>query len=829
MTLKLKGSKIALLLIIFTLSVVPYSIIAQTSALSGTDLSNINVDELTDDQLQQFLERANTSGYTQQQIEAAALAKGLPQSELLKLQQRLNSIETLGTNRGKPITADRNRRLNNKDNYPARNDLNSLFGSSETNQYKNDTRSKIFGYSLFNTRNLTFEPSVNIPTPADYQLGPGDELIIDIWGASQQNYRLTVSPDGYIVVDNIGPILVNGLTIENVSSRLISKLASIYAGLKGPNPTTFAQISLGNLRSIKVILLGEVNLPGSYTLSSLSSAFNALYLSGGPNINGSLRDIEIVRNNKNIENIDVYDFLLKGDKSHDIRLNDMDIIRISPYLTRVKISGEVKRPSIYEITKSENLSDLISFAGGFTDRAYSQRLKIYRNTSREKQLLDVKINEFKQFALQNGDSIVVEPILKRFENRVEIRGALYRPGEYSLDEGLTIKKLIEKAEGLRGDAFMSRTVIYRTKEDLTTEAIAVDLSSLLNGSTEDIQLKREDVIVIPSILDLQEEYFVQIDGEVRQPGQFPFVYNTTLQNVILMAGGFLESASTARIEIARRVKDNSALSSSLKVADIYYFQINKDLRLSDSASNFKLEPFDWIFIRHSPGYVKQANVRVEGEVIFPGDFSIANKVEKISDLLKRSGGLTGEAFPKGAHLVRTTLIDEKERIRTLQNLKLQSKDSLTINPAALDKEQTIGIELVKILAQPGSKYDLILQEGDVIVIPKQLQTVRLTGALLRPSIVRFDSQFGFMNYIDNSGGFADEARKSKSYVLYANGSIRRTHNFFGIRSFPRIEPGAEIIVPKKNERKKMSTIEVVSFGSAFASFALILITIIQKL
>lgn len=423
MSMRIKGSLVALGLILSVIFFTPVSLSAQTTDLSGTDFSKIKVDDLSDAQLQQLLDKGNASGYSQQQIESAALAKGMPQGEVLKLRQRISSLQTLGINKGKTGTTDRSRKL-----FASKNDLNNLFASPDTNLFKNDPRSKIFGYSLFNSRNLTFEPSVNLPTPADYHLGPGDELIIDIWGASQQNYRLTVSPDGYIVIDNIGPILVNGLTVEKVSSLLINRLASIYAGLKGSNPTTFAQISLGNLRSIKIVLLGEVNLPGSYTLSSLATAFNALYLSGGPNINGSLRDIEIIRNNKTIDKLDVYDFLLKGDKSHDIRLNDMDIIKISPFKTRVHISGEIKRPDIYEIADSENLSDLIRFAGGFTDKAYYQRLKVYRNTSREKQLLDIPSTSFDHFSLQNGDSLAVEPILKRFENRIEIRGALYRPG-----------------------------------------------------------------------------------------------------------------------------------------------------------------------------------------------------------------------------------------------------------------------------------------------------------------------------------------------------------------------------------------------------------------
>jgi protein involved in polysaccharide export with SLBB domain len=800
----------------FTLIIVPYNLNAQTFDLSSADLSTIKVDEISDAQIQQALSKAQAGGYTQQQIEAAALAKGMPQSEIAKLRDRMNKIQTTGVSIGKQTSTER-----------SRTDEDIFKGPVTTTTP--DARSNIFGYSIFNSENLSFEPSVNVPTPVDYQLGPGDKLIIDIWGASQQNYQLTVSPDGYIVIDNIGPIAVNGLTIENATSMLISRLSSIYSGLKSPNPNTFAQVSLGNLRSIKVILMGEVYLPGSYKLSSLSTAFNALYLSGGPNINGSLRNIDIVRNNKIIANLDVYDFLLKGDKSIDLRLNDQDIIKVNPYTTRVNLTGAVKRPAIYELKPSEKLSDLIAFAGGFTDGAYTNRIKVYRNTSREKQLLDVPSADFSQFSLQNGDDIVVGPILPRFENRVTIRGALWRPGEYSLDENLSLLKLIDKAEGLREDAFLSRTLIYRLREDLSTEVIPVDLSGLIAGKTPDVSLKREDIVEIPSIFSLQEEFFLQIDGAVQNPGKFPFRYNSSLQDVIIMAGGLSESASLARIEIARRVKDSYATAPSIKIADIFTFQISKDLRLSDSASSFKLEPFDRIFIRRSPGYEVQVTARVEGEVIFPGSFSISSKAERISHLVNRSGGLTPEAFPKGARLIRRFTIDEKERLKALENINLQSGDSLLAGTLSTSRDQAIGIDLVKILAQPGSKYDLLLQEGDVLKIPKQLQTVRLSGALLYPITVRYDKRYSFRNYIDNAGGYTDEAKPSKSYVLYANGSVNRTRSLFTIKNYPKIEPGAEIVIPVKAQKQKMSSAEALSFGTAMASVAMILVTIIKTI
>lgn len=795
----------------FSLLLVPFYLDAQNVDLPSKDLSKVKADEIPDVQIQQILEKAKASGYTQQQIEAAALAKGISPVELAKFRQRMGTQQS----NEKQTPDDRSRKEEN------------ILPNVNPAQY--DYRNNIFGYSLFNSKNLTFEPSVNIPTPVDYRLGPGDKLIIDIFGASQQSYQLTVSPDGFVIIDNIGPVAVNGLTIENASTKLFSRLSSIYSGLKGPNANTFLQVSMGNLRSIKVVLLGEVNVPGSYTLNSLSTAFNALYLSGGPNINGSFRNIDIFRDNKVLANLDVYDFLLKGDKSIDLRLNDQDIIRVNPYVTRVNLSGEIKRPAIYELKSSEKLSELITFAGGFTDKAYTYRLKIYRNTSRAKQILDIPSTDFALFTLQNGDNIVVEPILQVFENRVVISGALLRPGEYSLDEGLSLLKLIERADGLRGDAFLSRSVIYRTKPDFSIEAISIDLSEIIAGRIADVPLKREDIVNIPSIFDLQEAYFFQVDGEVQRPGIFPYSHNSSLQDVIIMAGGFLESASLARIEIARRVKDSVALASTNKVADISYFQISKDLRLSDSASLFKLKPFDRIFIRRSPGYKVQVTASVEGEVVFPGKYSISSKEDKISDLINRSGGLNHQAFPQGAKLVRVFPADEKERFKLLENIRMQSKDSLLVSTLSTDREQTIGIDLVKIMAQPGNKYDMFVQEGDVLKIPKQLQTVRLSGALMYPITVRYDKQYSFRDYINNAGGFADNAKKSKSYVLYANGTLDRTRSLFTIKNYPRIEPGAEIVVPMKVEKQKMTTGEAMSFGTAMASIAMILVTLIKTI
>lgn len=867
---QMKLRAINILIIIFSLVFfVSFDTKAQIEGvdISSMDFSKIKVDDISDDQIQQLVERAAQSGYTPQQIETAALTKGMPQLEVQKLRLRMNTVKTVGGNKFQ--TGQTKGKVRESDQLKKRKDLKpgdvltSIFEDQiDSLMQKEDFRTRIFGYSLFNTQDLTFEPSVNVPTPANYVLGPGDEVNIDIWGASQQKYELIISPDGYIMIDNVGPILISGMTVEEASVKVKSRLSAIYAGLRGSNPTTFSQLTLGNLRSIKVILLGEVYLPGSYTLSSLSRVFNALYLSGGPNENGSLRDIKIIRNNALIDSIDVYDFLFKANVEKNILLNDQDIVKIDPYKIRVKVSGEIKRPLIYEMKPGETLNDLIRFAGGFAEKAYSNRVKIVRNGPREREILDVLSSDFINTPLQNGDSIVVEPILERFANRVEIKGSVFRPGEYSIRDSITLLQLITKAEGLKGDAFLNRALIYRTRENFMLETIPVDLEKLMNGNSPDILLKREDVINIPSIFDLQEEYYVQIDGEVRSPGQFPFTFNSTVEDIILQAGGFLESASMAHLEVARRVKDAEATTTTNQVAQIFYYEISKDLKLSETAKNLVLEPFDRIFIRRSPGYEEQITVFVEGEVLFPGEYSISNKDERISDIINRAGGLTEEAYPKGASLIRVFKTDEKERLKTIQSGELLRRsflgipatsqvnnnnneinnanqllderkrevlDSMITAATMYKDEQAIGIELVKILEKPHTKYDIIVQEGDRLIVPKELQTVSMSGELLHPITARFDSRNRFKDYISNAGGFTSIANRSKSYVIYANGSVDVTHSFFGIKNYPKMEPGAEIVVPKKDETKRMTVGELISVGSAITSMALLLVTLLNSI
>jgi len=790
---------------------------AQDPTVMNRDLSQINIEELSDEQILEIRQRAEESGLTESQMKAALIARGFPPSEISKFENRLKLIDS-GLSE---------QQVENRSRQEVSDTLQTLQATELDIEFEPGPEARIFGYELFRKEQLTFEPSLNIPTPVNYQLGPGDQLNIDIWGASQQNYQLTVTPDGNIHIENLGPIQVNALTIEQASDRIVGRLKSIYSGLSGPDRNTYAQITLGNTRSIKVHIFGEVNLPGTYTISSFAKVFNVLYASGGPTINGSLRNIELLRDNKVVSVLDIYDFLMYGKQDNNIRLQDMDIIKVNPYISRIDITGEVKRPGLYELDENETLSDIITFAGGFSDKAYQKTLTVYRNTDTERKILNISSEELDRFAMHDGDSIPVARILKRFENRVTINGAVYRPGEYSLGDGLTLNELLKIAEGPREDAFLNRALIYRTRKDLSLEIIPVDLKPIINDETV-FPLIKEDIVSIASIFDLREDFFVEIEGEINLAGTFPYMESTSLEDLIVMAGGLKESASLSQAEVARRIKAGDEKPENGKISDIFYFDIDRELNISSEAASFKLEPFDQVFIRKSPGYEEAQSMIVEGEVLYPGSYILGFKSDRISDLIKRAGGLTDEAYLEGAQLIRKLEVNQELRERALESLMSESEDSLQIKVEE-SNEQAIGIDLNRIVADPGSKYDLFLQEDDRLIIPKELQTVRLSGALLFPITVRYDDSYTFGKYIAMSGGFADNAKKKKTYVIYANGSVDKTNSFMGIKNYPDVAPGAEIVVPQKQQKERMSTGEIIGITSALSSMALIIVTIINSI
>ncbi len=791
---------------------------AQIKSTIGRNPGGMKSDQVTDEQLQKGFQQALDAGMTPDEIEAMAKAKGMDPAEIKKLKARMENLSIAKSRSGSPRSAEKMGFSNKQVDYP------ESFEDRLSNSLPLFV-SRNFGFSLFTNNNLTFEPGINVATPKNYQLGPDDNLTIDIWGASEANYEQTITADGNIIITSLGPIFLNGFTIEEATRKIKKEMTRIYSGLAQGN--TFIKVSLSDIRSIKVNIVGDVALPGTYNISSLASVFNAMYAAGGPSENGSLRNVRIIRGNKTVAELDFYEFLLKGEQPHDMRLQDQDVIFVSPYTNRVAIAGEVKRNNLFDMKPDETLKDLLYYAGGFTGNSYKQRIKIFRKTGREHSVLDIALEQQGAIRMQNGDSVHIDAVLKRYANRVIVSGAVMRPGIFAIDSVATLKQLIKKADGLREDVFKNRILVFRLQPDFTREVIPIDLGQLMSSNL-DFTLQREDSVRIPSVSDLRETYSVTIEGEVARPGVYPFAANTRVEDLVMQAGGLLETASMAHLEIARRIKDNQATSRGSKLAETFQFAITKDLMLSDPATQFILQPFDKVFIRRSPAYTPQLLVSIEGEVAFPGRYSITSRTERISDLILRAGSVTPEAYLKGASLVRQFSAGQRLREKALQTVE-NIKDSTRESVVRRTKYNTIGVDLEKILKSPGSPNDLILQEGDSLRILKQLQTVQVSGAVYNPNVIPFIKGMRLKRYIGNAGGFTREAVKSNVYVVYGNGSVKKTTRYLFFRHYPRIEQGAEVMVPMKSKvRRGLSLLETVSISTAMSSLALIVITIVNS-
>ena len=673
-----------------------------------------------------------------------------------------------------------------------------------------ELRRKIFGSSLFSDPAAAnpFQPNVSMATPRNYFVGPGDQLNIRLYGYSEVDFSQTVSPEGSLYIaqaTGIGPVSVSGLTVEQVKDRLTNRLSTKFIGLRssGTGPkNTFLEVSLGGIRSIRVTVTGDAVRPGTYTLSSLSTVMNAVYQAGGPSVLGSFRRVQLIRNNKVLATLDLYDYLLNGTQSNDFRLQDNDNIRFTTFVQRIEISGTVKRTNIFEMLKGETLDRLLFYAGDFTANAYKGRVKVTRLTDREVKVIDVTTPEYKTFVMQDGDAVSVEQLLSRFENRLIIEGAVYRPGQYSLDQNKTLKQLINAAEGLKGDAFTGRISIVRTREDLAVESITVNLENILAGIQPDIVLQREDQVVIPSRFDLAESAQVSVQGEVNQPhDDLPYMANMTLNDALLRSGGLKESAAASQVEVVRRKKDVDVRSTSAQVAEVIRFNVNRDLSINADQNKFVLEPFDQIIIRRSPNYLVQTYANVEGEVILPGSYAIRSKDQKVSDLIGLAGGLTPQAYVEGATLVRQVTLSPDEIARQQQAVSELANDirksAVEVDPIATGKPEAIGINLKKIIANPGSSEDIQLQPGDILRIPKLLETVRVQGEVLLPTTVKYRAGQTFQDYISQSGGFTNRSQRKKSFIVYANGSVDRTRKFMFFNIYPRVAPGSEVVVPRQ--------------------------------
>ncbi|MFR8354565.1 MAG: SLBB domain-containing protein [Parabacteroides sp.] len=720
-----------------------------------------------------------------------------------------------------------------------------LDAQRETNRPTGDLSGTVFGREIFSNKNLSFEPNLNVPTPKGYVLSAGDELLINVWGDSELNLKLKVSPEGTILIPNLGPVSVSGLTIETAENRIRQELGRIMSTLSGNTESgstdganTFVSVSLSQIRSIKVNIVGEVVAPGTYTLPSFATLFNALYAAGGVNEIGSLRGIKVYRNSKEVAKLDVYDYLLNGKYNTNIRLEENDMVIVAPYDQLAVVRGKVKRNRIFEMKKGETLSQLLNMAGGFTGDAYKKDVRIKRKAGSRYQIATVTEDKYPTFAMMDGDSLLVDSVIPFYENRLTVTGAVWRPGEYELNGTVhTVRQLVDQAAGLKGDEFTGRAQITRLNPDFTTTVIAVNIRGILSGTSPDIELKPEDQLNIPSLFDLREPYTIKVSGAVNYIDTvLPYRNNLTVEDAIMMAGGLKESAATVNVEVARRIKDAKTYENTNRTAEVFNFALNDNLGListdgKKSDTVFTLEPFDEVYVRFSPGYQEQQVVKVNGEITFSGDYVLAEKNSRLSDIIAKAGGITPDAYVKGASLKRQLTEDEMRRLETLLQLSSnkQSRDSVALSLENI-KDYSVGIDLEKALANPGSAHDVVLRDGDALYIPQLQSTVKINGAVTYPNSVTYTKGMSVGDCLSQAGGYNDIARKYP-VVIYMNGKVATTKKcFIFFKRYPKVEPGCEIVVPTKTQRdRKTSLAEVLSIASSTTSMAAMVTSIINTL
>ena len=736
---------------------------------------------LTNEQVQQFVQQAQASGMTETQMEELAKTRGFSAVDITAMRQRIRQLQP---------SSDKVEQISKP--VPQREQPPTPAPPPVAKP-----SSAVFGASLFTNAALSFEPNLRLATPRNYIIGPDDELIINVYGNAQQTYRPRVTPEGTIFVENLSPVYVSGLTIEQAERRIITRLKTLYQGLNSTGGIN-AQLTLGSVRSIKVTLMGQVVRPGTYTLSSLATVFNALYAAGGPDPDrGSFRSINILRGNRVIRTLDVYDFLLRADQRDNIRLQDQDLIFINHYDNRIELGGEVKQPGLYEVRAGETLRQVLNFAGGLAERAYTATITVQRNTPTEQQLISIAAADIDQFLPKAGDRYVVGTISGRVTNKVRISGAIVRPGDYALSQNVTVRQLIKNAEGLREDVFLHRATIRRLRENLDPELISVDVGKLMRNEVADVVLQRDDELIIRTISELREQRIVTVQGAVNKAGTFDFADSMTVANLVVLAGGLAESASSSRLEIARRVKDDTAGLDISQSVQLIVCDIDPQLRLNSADARLLLRPFDQVFVRNSPRYEAQKGVVITGEIFYPGAYAIRQKNDRITDLIGRAGGLRPEAFLQAARFSR--------------------------------KGEPISLDLRRVTQYPASGGNLLLEDGDVLTIPRKIELVRIRGEVLNPTTVEFRPGKSTRRYIDEAGGFTNKALKGKTYLVGANGKIQPAHSFLGLRSYPRPDRGAEIVVPTESakEPNRSSPAERVALLSVMASGAAVLLSAIR--
>ena len=684
---------------------------------------------------------------------------------------------------------------------------------------KSKMKKRVFGRDIFNNKELSFEPNMNIATPQRYVLGPGDNVIIDVYGASQKTFNVVVSPDGEVTIEDFGPIKVSGLTVEQANAKVRSLLGARYSSSK-------TKLTVGQTKTMMVNVMGEVKVPGTYTLSAFATVFHALYMAGGINDLGTLRNIKVYRQNRLVTVVDIYDYILNGKLTGNIRLMDNDVIVVGPYDCLVTISGKVKRPMIYEMKKSESVGSIIKYAGGFTGDAYTKAVRLLRKTGREYSVFNIGEFDINSFHLADGDSIGVDSIINRYENMVEIKGAIFRPGMYNIGKDInSVRTLIEHAEGLTEEAFTNRAIIHRMKSDRTLEVIAVDVKGIMDGSVADVPLKKNDVLFIPTKSEMQTKRTITIHGEVNYPGMYVYADHETLEDFILQAGGLKDKASIIKVDVARRILNPKAITNDSVIAKTYTFALKEGFVI-DGTPGFELQPFDEVYVRKSPGYSHQQNIQVEGNVMFAGTYTLSSKNERLSDIIKKAGGVTDLAYVPGARLERRITPDERLRMQTVIKMaQMQSgkKDSLDMKKLDLGDTYYVGIELDKALKEPGGDADLVLREFDRIIVPEYNGTVKISGDVMYPNTVAYEKGRKAGWYINQAGGWGNRAKKSHTYIVYMNGTVAKVgHN-------AKVRPGCEIIVPSKPESSGKSLTQWLSIGTSVASIATMIATMANLL
>lgn len=833
---------------------------------------------MSDDQVMSYIAKEHTAGKGNAQIVTQLMQRGVNIQQIRRVRDKYqkqmsqNTSHSYGsagdptgssrmrTNNGKKRTSGNESAGSNSDlsaysNYRISNDRDSSDKEDEALEYRDelgkmipDTAAivkqyydnkktkahKVFGRDIFNNKELSFEPNMNIATPQNYRLGPGDAVIIDIYGASQKSEQCTVSPDGDVVIEGYGPVAVSGLTVAQANARLRSTLGSRYSSSR-------IKLTVGQTRTIMVNVMGEVKLPGTYTLSAFATVFHALYMAGGTNDIGTLRNIKVYRNNRLVTVVDIYDYILNGKLTGNVRLADNDVIVVGPYDCLVNISGKVKRPMFYEMKKNESVASLLKYSGSFTGDAYNKAVRVNRKTGKEYAVFNVGEFDFANFHIADGDSIMVDSIIPRYANTVEVKGAVFRPGMYNLGEQVnSVRSLIEHAEGTTEMAFTNRAVLHRMKEDRTLKVISVDLVGIMNGTTPDIPLQENDVLFVPTKTENIEQRTITIRGEVQFPGVYKYADNETIEDFVLQAGGLTDKASTVNVSVSRRVTDPKALAPDSVIAKLYTLSL-KDGFVVDGEPGFTLMPFDEVYIRKSPAYMEQKNVSVEGEVMFAGTYTLSANNTRLSDLYRKSGGTNGLGYIRGARLMRRATEAEKQRMRTALQMEMEQQQKNILQLAAssnganlqqaaegaknanlskfnVPDEYPVGIDLELAIKNPGGDADMVLREGDRLIVPQYNGTVKVNGAVMYANTVAFEKGKRASYYIDQAGGYAGDAVKSRAYIIYMNGKVAK------LSHGAKVQPGCEIVVPAKLKRK-MSVAETMSLGSSLSSIAAMIATI----